>query len=263
MCRWSAYLGDPIFMADVISCPCHSLIEQASAASQSKTSINADGFGVAWYDQRPEPGLFRDVFPAWSDANLASLTSQVRAPLFMAHVRASTETATSRNNCHPFASGNWSFMHNGQIGDFGQFRKSADMHIADALYPERRGATDSEALFLVALSLGLADDPRGGLERATATLVDAGRARGFDPLVRMTVAMTDGKRLFAARYASDPFAPSLYYRWSDETNGWSVVSEPYDQDAKWHEVPPGSFVTFEGRTRTILPFAPRVAALAA
>ena len=31
------------------------------------TAVNADGFGLAWYGERPEPGLYRDVMPAWSD----------------------------------------------------------------------------------------------------------------------------------------------------------------------------------------------------
>ena len=77
----------------------------------------------------PEPGLFRDVLPAWSDPNLKSLTAQVQSHLFLAHVRASTGTATSRNNCHPFVHGRWSFMHNGQVGGYDAFRRDADMMI--------------------------------------------------------------------------------------------------------------------------------------
>lgn len=257
MCRWSAYLGAPIFMSDVITSPSHSLVEQASAASKSVTSINADGFGVAWYDQRPEPGLYRDVLPAWSDDNLASLTFQVRAGVFMAHVRASTGTATSRNNCHPFVSGKWTFMQNGQVGQFSQFRKAADMCIDDDLYAERKGATDSEALFLLALGMGLNDDPRTGLERATAALIKMGRDRGFDPVVRMTIALSDGETMYAVRYACDPNAPSLFYRWNAAAGGWSIVSEPYDQDAKWHQVPQGSFCTFKGQDHHIEPFVPQ------
>lgn len=84
----------------------------------------------------------------WSDPNLRSLTRHVKSGLFLAHVRASTGTATSRNNCHPFVHDAWSFMHNGQVGGYDQFRRDADMMIPDSLYPARRGATDSEALFL-------------------------------------------------------------------------------------------------------------------
>ena len=132
MCRWAAWLGAPIFLSKVVSDPGHSLIEQSRQADQCKTTTNADGFGLAWYDARPEPGLYRDVFPAWSDPNLRALCAQVRSRLFLSHIRASTGTAISRNNCHPFVSGRWSFMHNGQIGGYDRFRRDADMMIPDA-----------------------------------------------------------------------------------------------------------------------------------
>ena len=95
MCRWAAYIGAPIFLEEVVSAAGHSLVHQSHGATESLTSINADGFGVAWYGEREEPGLFRDILPAWSDPNLRSLTAQVRSHLFMAHVRASTGTATA------------------------------------------------------------------------------------------------------------------------------------------------------------------------
>ncbi|MGB0497891.1 MAG: class II glutamine amidotransferase, partial [Rubricella sp.] len=134
MCRWAAWIGAPIFLDEIILKPAQSLVAQSHHAAECKTATNADGFGLAWYGERPEPGLYRDVYPAWSDPNLRSIAGQVRSGLFLAHVRASTGTATSRNNCHPFVHGRWSFMHNGQIGGFEGFRRRADMLIPDALY---------------------------------------------------------------------------------------------------------------------------------
>ena len=69
MCRWAAYVGAPIFLEEIVSRPGHSLIHQSHHAMQTHSAINADGFGVAWYADRPEPGLYRDVMPAWSDPN--------------------------------------------------------------------------------------------------------------------------------------------------------------------------------------------------
>ena len=152
MCRWAAYIGEPTFLEDIISAPGRSLTVQSLQARECKTGTNGDGFGVAWYGERPEPGLFRDVLPAWSDPNLRSLARQVRSHLFLAHVRASTVTATSRNNCHPFAVGRWSFMHDGQVRGYDRLRRRIDMMIPDELYDHRKGATDSEALFLLALA---------------------------------------------------------------------------------------------------------------
>lgn len=256
MCRWAAYTGKPVFLEDLISRPGHSLIHQSQHATESKTAINADGFGIAWYGDRDEPGLYRDVYPAWSDPNLASLTRQVRSGMFLAHVRASTGTATSRNNCHPFAVGRWSFMHNGQFGGYDRFRRDAEMMIADRFYPHRKGATDSEALFLVALGEGLDDDPKGALERAVGRLEALSRARGEAPHCRITAALSDGERLIALRYASDDQAPTLYHRWSESREGRAVVSEPLEAGELWEALPPGSYAVFEGEAVTVSPFAP-------
>ncbi|MCB2136088.1 MAG: class II glutamine amidotransferase [Rhodobacteraceae bacterium] len=264
MCRWAAYCGEPIFLEDVVSRPGHSLIHQSHGASECKSAINGDGFGLAWYGARPEPGLFRDILPAWSDPNLKSLTAQVSSHLFLAHVRASTGTATSRNNCHPFVVGRWSFMHNGQIGGYDSFRRDADMMIPDNLYAFRKGATDSEALFLVAIAEGLETDPLGALERAVARFEALSRAKGAAPHIRLTAAFADGDRLYAVRYATDDMAPTLYHRWSDTFRGRAVVSEPLEiGEEGWAIVPPGSFCVFEGDKVDIRPFAPaRLAAVA-
>jgi len=189
---------------------------------------------------------------------------QVKSGLFLSHVRASTGTATSRNNCHPFTSKQWSFMHNGQIGGFEHFRRAGDMMIPDAYYGERRGATDSEALFLVALSEGLNDDPLGALQRATARFEALSRGCGSTPHIRLTAAFSDGKKLYAVRYATDEFAPTLYHRWSVSHQGRAVVSEPLETDEDdWQLVPPGTFCTFDGDAVAMQPFAPGRASEAA
>ncbi|MEP2532550.1 class II glutamine amidotransferase [Shimia sp.] len=257
MCRWAAYIGQPCYLEDVVTRPDHSLIQQSIQATECKTATNADGFGVAWYNTRPEPGLYRDTYPAWSDPNLRSLTAQVQSGLFLAHVRASTGTATSRNNCHPFSVGRWSFMHNGQVGGFDTFRRRADMLIPDQLYHERKGATDSEILFLLGLVEGLDDDPKGAMEIAVGVLQRMSRDKGHTPHMRVGAAFSDGETLYAIRYASDDRAPTVYHRWSKSRGGRAVVSEPLAaNEADWHAVPPGSFCTFKADQVRIEPFRP-------
>ncbi|MCL4142301.1 UNVERIFIED_CONTAM: hypothetical protein GTU68_030864 [Idotea baltica] len=264
MCRWAAWLGEPLFISEILSAPVHSLIHQSREASKCKTAINADGFGVAWYNDRPTPGQYRDVYPAWSDPNLRSLAEQVKSRLFLAHVRASTGTATSRNNCHPFVQGRWSFMHNGQVGGFEQFRRRAEGLISDDLYHGRLGATDSEALFLLACDFGLVSDPQTAMERAVGELEQMAQRYGVLPYMRCTAAFSDGEVLYAVRYASDSRAPSLFYQWSDAWQGWAIVSEPYDTaNGPWIEVPKGSFCRFVGRECAIEPFVPKRMGMAA
>lgn len=241
MCRWAAWSGAAVALEDIISRPGHSLVHQSRNASECKAGTNADGFGVAWYGDHAEPGLYKDVRPAWSDPNLHHLARQVRSRLFLAHVRASTGTATSYNNCHPFAVGRWSFMHNGQVGGFDAIRKAADMSIADTYYGDRKGATDSEALFLMALGFGLDAAPVAAMSQAVGALEDLSRTTGSTPHMRLTACWSDGHRLFAARYASDEHAPSLYLRRS--ATGVMVVSEPLDPQASgWEPVAAGTCV---------------------
>lgn len=248
MCRWAAYIGKPVFLSAIVSDPGHSLIEQSRGADKAKTAINADGFGVAWYDRRPNPGLYKDILPAWSDPNLLSLCDQVQSGVFMAHVRASTGTATARVNCHPFTYENWSFMHNGQVGGFEQIRKWADMKIPDALYSNRTGSTDSEAIFLHAIAEGLDRDPIAAVYRAITAIEAHAPER---PHMRFTAALSDGAKIYAFRYASDSYAPSLFYRWSESRNGWAIVSEPLETgQAGWSAVRAGTCCVFDQKTVT-------------
>jgi len=257
MCRWAAYIGQPIFLEEILTAPDKSLIAQSRNAEECKTVTNGDGFGVAWYGHRPEPGLYRDALPAWSDANLRSVAAQVRSGLFLARVRASTGTATGRQNCHPFAVGRWSFMHNGQIGGYERLRREIDMMIDGRFYAHRAGTTDSEALFLIALGEGLETDPLGALARATGRLEALSRDRGRAPHVRMTAALSDGERLYVLRYATDRHAPSLYHRRSEARGGRAVVSEPLEPDQTgWEVIPPGSFATVSPEGVETVPFVP-------
>ena len=163
MCRWLAYSGPPLRLKELLSEPENSLIRQSLAASRSVVPTNGDGFGLGWYGTEDHPGIFRDTLPAWNDANLRSLSEQIRSRLFVAHVRASNGTATSRENCHPFRRGDLLFMHNGMIGGFPAIRREVEQLIPDDIYRDRAGTTDSEAFFLLACGKGLsvADDMSG------------------------------------------------------------------------------------------------------
>ena len=78
MCRWVAYAGPEIYLEDLIFHQEHSIVNQSLAATQSAWVTNGDGFGVAWYTNRTAPGLFKDVLPAWNDANLRSLAAHIQ-----------------------------------------------------------------------------------------------------------------------------------------------------------------------------------------
>ena len=256
MCRWAAYIGQPALLGEIISHPEHSLIDQSLHAEQSTYTTNADGVGVAWYGAGPIPGVFRDVHPAWSDRNLKSVADHVSSRLFISHIRASSGAPTSRENTHPFTAERWSFVHNGAIGGFGDFRRHAEALIPDDLFRYREGATDSEAMFLIALAEGLENDPKAALERSTGQLEEMSRRAGHAPHLRMSVAFSCGDRLYVARYASDDRDPTVYHRWSPELQGRTVVSEPINLKSGWKEIPGNSFCVFDGEDMDVQGFAP-------
>ena len=116
--------------------------------------MNGDGFGLGWYGEHPEPGLYRETRPAWSNKNLRYLCRHLRSHLFFAHVRAATGTAVTRQNCHPFACGRWMFMHNGFVGSWNRLRRKVEQLIPDALLSVTARHHQSEAVFLAMLGAG-------------------------------------------------------------------------------------------------------------
>lgn len=243
MCRWLSYMGEPVWLEDYVTRPNNSLIEQSLRARMGHTTTNGDGFGIGWYGDRAHPGIYREVMPAWNDPNLLSIAHQIRARLFFAHVRASTGTASNRVNCHPFVSGKWMFMHNGQIGGYARLRRRLEALIPDPLYPQRIGTTDSELFFLLLFRHDMEGDPQGALRETIreieAEMAAAGVTEGF----RMTAALTDGQRLICLRHSSDPNPPTLFY--DVGARGIAVVSEPIDSRSGWAEVPPDMILVAE------------------
>jgi glutamine amidotransferase len=259
MCRWLAYSGPSIHPDEFLFRAENSLIDQSLSAQLGTTPTNGDGFGLGWYGAREDPGLFRDVHPAWNDDNLKSVAEQVSSSLFYAHVRASTFAGISRYNCHPFRHGRWLFMHNGQIGGYDDIRRDIDDLISPSLYRHRLGATDSEAFFLILLSNGLAENPKAAFEKTVAAVERIMQAAGVEAPLRLTATATDGEAIYAIRYASDDHAPSLYLgiaRTKGEVS-LTILSEPLTSVKEdWREVPRSHFVIAGDGAFIEEPFAP-------
>ncbi|WP_082733799.1 class II glutamine amidotransferase [Polycladidibacter hongkongensis] len=244
MCRWLAYSGEAIYLEEIVSRPENSLVSQSLHCSEGKVDTNGDGFGIGWYGEKVEPGVYRETHPAWGDENLQDFCRLVQSPLFFAHVRASTGTPTTRENCHPFRVGSTMFMHNGQIGDYQKVRREVEMLIEDDLYGFRKGTTDSEAIFLGLLSYGFRRDAIAATNAYLRDLIAIMTRRDIKKPLRIGAAASDGKRIFVLRYSTDARVPSLYYR---QTNGGvTIVSEPLDAVSQdWVQVPDAHVTVFE------------------
>lgn len=271
MCRWFAYMGQPILLDELLYKPKNSLIDQSMSAKSAETPTNGDGFGVGWYGARPLPGLFRSIRPAWNDFNLRDLAAQIESPLFMAHARATSHATVQETNCHPFRRGKWLFVHNGEVFGIEKIRKRLVEAVSDDLFPDILGTTDSEVMFYLALTMGLETDPPGALARMAGFVEDVARRHGVSESLWMTLGASDGKTLHAVRYASDGAAPSLYHT-RDSTDIVRVLpdlkdrvgprtrliaSEPAGRTTRiWREIPQGSYVRAEEGEMDVLPFVP-------
>lgn len=275
MCRWLAYTGNPVSPETMLFHARHSLIDQSLHSRFGATTTNGDGFGLGWY-QHPHdmPFRYRCIQPAWHEHNLRELSRAVSAPMFLAHVRAATHTPVQETNCHPFRHRRWMFMHNGMIEDFPRVRRDLLMAIDPQLFTSLEGSTDSETMFLLAMSFGLEHTPVPAIARMAGFVEATARRHGIAHPLSMTVCASDGEQLVAVRYASEGQSPrSLYHSTSFEHlhalypddpriaavgyDAYLIVSEPLvDLPQAWAQVPESTAIVVRGTQIDYLPFAP-------
>jgi len=272
MCRWMAYSGNSLPIETLLLDAPHNLIDQSMAATSGRSHLNGDGFGLGWYGARASPGLYHTIRPAWNDSNLRDLAAHIDSHLYLAHVRATSSATVQETNCHPFRYGDWLFVHNGEIAGIDRVRRDLLMAVDPALFGNIFGSTDSEIMFHLALTFGLQDDPPAGLARMVGLVEEVARAHGIDEAMWMTVGVSDGTSVWAARYSSDGDAPTLYHSRDVKdlkllhpdsasilgAHARAIVSEPLgDVMENWVEVPQGTSVHVEGDEIALAPFAPR------
>ena len=279
MCRWLAYSGSPVSIEDLLYRPEHSLIDQSLHSHLGAETTNGDGFGVGWYGDGDSPGVYRSIEPAWNDRNLRDLAAHISSPLVLAHVRAAIGSAVQQTNCHPFRHGRWLFMHNGFLGDLAKVKRDLVLAVDPSLYPSIEGSSDTEVFFHLALTFGLEDDPPAGVAAAVGLIEEVGKKHGVEEPIQMTVATSDGTRLWAFRYSSKRESRSLFFstdvptlqalypeveilaRVSAESR--LIVSEPLrDLPGAWNEVPESSWGVVQEGPDELHPFEPKAPAKA-
>ena len=273
MCRFTCFLGDEIVLADLVTRPENSLINQSTHAKERPEPLNGDGFGLAWYlNDDPVPARFRSLTPAWSNANLAELARVTRSSCILAHVRAATggKFDVSEANCHPFRCGPFAFMHNGDIKAFGRIRRPLMERLSDEGFASVRGTTDSEHMFALAMERlrGHEDDADCALlaetlewtVRQVLELI-AEHAPGSHAYLNLVLA--NGASVAACRFSTDPdYIDSLYlnqgasYACTDGvcsmdapgtgSRALLISSEPLNDGSHWKKVPRNHLVLAAG-----------------
>lgn len=249
MCRLLAYLGPPVPLRTLISEPEHSLEVQAHAPREmSSGTVNADGFGYAWYDRarRERPYLYRSILPIWNDLNRESIEDLAVSGCILANVRSATPgQSLDFSNTQPFVHGRLAVLHNGFVEDYrarvhGPLRRRLDEAVLDRIH----GTTDSEHLtaWLIA-HIESGEEMGASLSEGIAGL----QSLVGDARMTLNFIVGDGERLAATRAAHNMSAPSLYTlaghdRFPDSV---LVASEPLFDHERWQPVPEGSVVTVE------------------
>jgi glutamine amidotransferase len=229
MCRHLAYLGPAVPLDQWLFAAPHGLARQAWAPRDMRGggTINADGFGVAWYPPgAAAPVRYRSAAPFWSDAALPALAASTVAGAVCAAVRSATtgmpvvETAAA-----PFAEGPWLFSHNGVVTGWPDSVAglAGRLPVRDLLTLD--APTDAALLWALVRHRLRAGEPAVDAVAATVTDVAA-----VAPGSRLNLLLTDGRQIVAS---------TAGHALSVRAGGTAVLvaSEPLDPDPAWEPVP--------------------------
>jgi predicted glutamine amidotransferase len=134
------------------------------------------------------------------------------------------------------------FIHNGYINNFRQtLYRPIRSQLKDELYQKIHGTTDSEHIFALILNQDQLIVQNSLKDAILATLKQLTElADLYKTHFSANVVISDGKQLWATRYAHNAPVPTLYFR--EDLGGITLASEPLD-DACWKSLPEQSLIT--------------------
>jgi glutamine amidotransferase len=242
MCRFVAYLGEPIVLDEMLFLPDSSIVEQ-SVHPQLLSAMNLAGFGVAAWDaaspDADRPWTYRTPGLPFFDRNLRALSRKARANALIAHVRGVVLTdreVVDEGNVHPFRFDGvpTALAMNGDLEDFPAMRYDLVPYLRPELARQIEGTTDSEWLY--ALILSLLDDPSApadpdelaaAVRRALGIVREVRERHGLERQSAVNLVLSDGRCLVATRFAYD-------YGWYHE--GWTFAGgeRRFDFTTLWY-----------------------------
>lgn len=262
MCRHLAYLGPATPVAGVLRGGATSLLTQSYAPRDMRGggTVNADGWGVAWWDG---PGVhrYRSERPMWTDEPGLAATASVRSHAVLAAVRSATVgMPVVHTACAPFVDGHHAFSHNGVVRGWPASLAPLAAELPTTALMTLAAPTDSAVLWaLLSARLGRPGaDPAAELGRLC---VEVGTAA---PGSRLNLLLSDGTTTWATAWDH-----ALAVR--DTGTAVVVASEPTDAgtvrdtpDAGtvrdtpgpapgWHAVPDRTLVTARPGSVTVTP----------
>ncbi|MFC6014133.1 ergothioneine biosynthesis protein EgtC [Nocardia lasii] len=256
MCRHLGYVGPPVGVGELVVRGPHSLFVQAWAPSEMRAggTINADGFGVAWW-RRADIGVegardavtrYRNQAPIWTDPAVAEVLTQLESRSVIAAVRSATVgMPVERSACAPFIDEHWAFSHNGVIPEWRATLVAVLADLAEhfatstgpptlfdspALFLHAEALTDAAALWVLLRGLLTVVTPADALSLLTAAVLR------HQPTARLNLLLGNGTHLWATTCWH-----SLSVLVAED---YTVLSsEPYDADPRWQPVDDHRLVT--------------------
>jgi gamma-glutamyl hercynylcysteine S-oxide hydrolase len=229
MCRHLGWLGDPVSVSSLVLDPPSGLLVQSYAPRRQKHGVvNADGWGVGFFDDGNGDGVprrWRSAAPIWGDASFASVAPALVSDCVVAAVRsASIGMPMDASAAAPFSDGQWLLSHNGLVDR--------------AVLPLSRAA---ESVVDSAQLAALIFDR--GLDALGETVSEVGSA---DPAARLNILAANGSRLLATTWGD---TLSILRR----SDGVVLASEPYDDHPDWQDLPDRHLIEVSGADVTLTP----------
>jgi glutamine amidotransferase len=201
----------------VLDQPYGLVVQSYSPRRQKHGLINADGWGVGFFDQQA-PRRWRSAAPLWGDASFASVAPALRSGFVVAAVRSATVGMPIEPSASaPFTDGDWLLSHNGVVD-------------RAVLPPSAAAESTVDSALLAALIFDR------GLDRLGDTVTEVGAS---DPNARLNILAANGSRMLATTWGD---TLSVLRR----DDGVVLASEPYDDAPDWQEIPDRHLVHVEG-----------------
>ncbi len=230
MCRHLAYVGPEVPVHRPVVSGEHSLRSQAWAPRDMRGggTINADGFGVAWWAEDGTAVRYRNAAPIWTDPAVDEVLSRLTSRAVLAAVRSATVgTPVAREACAPFTAERFAFSHNGVVPGWQRLLPCEPAEL-DTL-------TDSAALW-AGVQAALAADPYVPSDPGAAVASVVASLAARCPQARLNLLLSDGATVWATTLYH-----SLWVRTAE--NAVWVASEPVDASQDWRPIPDHSLVT--------------------
>ncbi|MDF2582744.1 MAG: amidohydrolase [Mycobacterium sp.] len=224
MCRHLGWLGAPVPASSLVLDPPSGLLVQSySPRRQKHGTINADGWGVGFFDQGVR--RWRSDKPLWGDASFASVAPALRSGCFVAAVRSATVGMPIEPSASaPFSDGNWLLSHNGIVDR--------------AVLPASAMAESTVDSAVLAAHIF-----ERGMDALGDTVIRVGTR---DPGARLNILAGNGSTLLATTWGDTLFSLR-------RDDGIVLASEPYDDDPSWRDIPDRHLVEVTAANLTLTP----------